>query len=61
MFNKKSDQYMTSIDTELLLAIVESLENILDVHLLGNAKFELECELNEYIPFCSIMGKACIL
>ena len=56
--NKLSDQYMTDLDTDLLSAIVECLESVLNEPLLSEARFELECELDEYIPFCTLYNKA---
>ena len=56
--NTLADQYLTDIDTDLLSAIVIDLEAILNTSILGDALFELECELDEYIPFCAVMNKA---
>ena len=56
--NTLANQYLTDLDTDLLSAIVECLEDVLNVPVLGNARFELECELGEYIPFCPLLNKA---
>lgn len=56
--NTLSNQYLTDLDTELLSAIVECLESVLNQPLLSEARFELECELDEYIPFCPLYNKA---
>ena len=56
--NILADQYLTDFDTELLSAIVVTLEGILNTSILGDALFELECELDEYVPYCAVMNKA---
>ena len=56
-----ANQYLTELDTDLLSAIVECLEVVLNAPVLSNARFELEIELDEYIPFCPIMNKAVLV
>ena len=56
--DKVADQYMTDLDTELLSAIVICLEDVLNTSILGDALFDLECELDEYVPYCAVMNKA---
>ena len=55
-----ANQYLTELDTDLLSAIAECLEVVLDAPVLSNARFELEMELDEYIPFCPIFNKAVV-
>ena len=56
--NKLADQYLTDLDTDLLSDIVICLEGILNTSILGDALFELECELDEHVPYCVVMNKA---
>ena len=58
--NTLADQYMTDLDTDLLSAIVVCLEGVLNTSILGDALFDLECELDEYVPYCAVMNKAAL-
>ena len=58
--NALANEYLTDIDTELLSDIVICLEGILNTSILGDALFELECELDEYVPYCAVMNKAVV-
>ena len=59
--DKAADQYLTDLDTDLLSAIVICLEDVLNTSILGDALFDLEYELDEYIPYCAVMNKAVLL